>query len=371
MMKNRENIMGFNCGIVGLPNVGKSTLFNALTQTAAAQAMNYPFCTIEPNVGRVGVPDLRLQKLAEIASSGKIIPTQIEVVDIAGLVKGASKGEGLGNQFLGHIRSTDAILHIVRCFENSDITHVNGNVDPIRDIEIVETELMLADLESLKKKEATIAKKNSPERASEKTFLIKAIECLENGILLKNLDISDDERVFADAMHLITRKPILYVCNVNEKEIVSGNNFTKKVSDFANSRNTASLIVSAAIEAEIAVIQDESEKNEYIESLGLLESGLSRVIRGGYDLLNLITFFTVGPVEAHAWTTYQNSKAPTAAGVIHTDFERGFICAETISYDDYIAYNGEVGAKTAGKMRLEGKEYLVNDGDVFHFRFNV
>ncbi|GHT93736.1 ribosome-binding ATPase YchF [Alphaproteobacteria bacterium] len=363
--------MGFNCGIVGLPNVGKSTLFNALTQTAAAQAMNYPFCTIEPNVGIVGVPDPRLSKLAQIAKSGKIIPTQLEVVDIAGLVKGASDGEGLGNQFLGHIRGTDAILHIVRCFENTDITHVHGNVEPIRDIEVVETELMLADLESLKKKEQSIAKKNNPELAAEKSFLAKSIDWLENGKMLRQLKLTEDEEVFANAMHLISRKPILYVCNVNESDVAKGNNLTEKVAEFARGRNSSSVVVSAAIEAEIAVMDDEAEKNEYISSLGLFESGLSRVIRGGYDLLNLLTFFTVGPMEAHAWTTKINSKAPAAAGVIHTDFERGFICAETISYDDYIAYDGESGVKAAGKMRLEGKEYVVHDGDIFHFRFNV
>ena len=363
--------MGFNCGIVGLPNVGKSTLFNALTQTAAAQAMNYPFCTIEPNVGRVGVPDPRLFKLAKIAASAKTIPTQIEIVDIAGLVKGASKGEGLGNQFLGHIRGTDAILHIVRCFENSDITHVNGNVDPIRDIEVVETELMFADLDSLKKKELAIAKKNNPELEAEKKFLAKAIAWLEDGNLLKRLDLSDDEKKIADTMHLITRKPVLYVCNVNEEDVQTGNELTQKVSEFAKNRRTTSLIVSAAIEAEISMIQNEAEKADYIKILGLSESGLSRVIRAGYGLLDLITFFTVGPTEARAWTTYQHSKAPAAAGVIHTDFERGFICAETISYDDYIAYDGETAAKAAGKMRLEGKEYVVKNGDVFHFRFNV
>jgi GTP-binding protein YchF len=363
--------MGFNCGIVGLPNVGKSTLFNALTQTAAAQAMNYPFCTIEPNVGRIGVPDPRLTTLAKIASSGKIIPTQIEIVDIAGLVKGASDGEGLGNQFLGHIRSTDAILHVVRCFEDIDVMHVHGAVDPIRDIEVVEMELMLADLESLKRKEASIAKKNNPNLAAEKNFLAKSIAWLEDGNLMNQLQLTDEDTAFADAIHLITRKPILYICNVSENDIISGNAFTENVKKFAEKRQASSIMISAAIEAEIAVIQDESEKNEYIESLGLSESGLARVIHGGYSLLDLITFFTVGPLEAHAWTIYKNSRAPTAAGVIHTDFERGFICAEIISYDDYVRYNGETGAKSAGRMRLEGKEYLVNDGDVAHFRFNV
>ena len=363
--------MGFNCGIVGLPNVGKSTLFNALTQTAAAEAMNYPFCTIEPNIGRVGVPDPRLFTLAKMANSAKIIPTQIEIVDIAGLVKGASKGEGLGNQFLGHIRGTDAILHIVRCFENNDITHVSGSVDPIRDIEVVETELMLADIESLTKREANISKKNNPELVPERRFLQKAIAWLESGKMLNQLEFSDDEKVFADAMHLITRKPILYVCNVGESEIVSGNAFTREVEAYAKSKSFSHVTVSAEIESEIAVIQDEEEKNEYIQSLGLSESGLARVIRGGYNLLNLITFFTVGPLESHAWTTSKDAKAPTAAGVIHSDFERGFICAETISYEDYIKYDGEAGAKAAGKMRLEGKEYVVQDGDIFHFRFNV
>jgi GTP-binding protein YchF len=363
--------MGFNCGIVGLPNVGKSTLFNALTQTMAAEAMNYPFCTIEPNIGRVGVPDPRLFKLAQIAASKKIIPTQIEIVDIAGLVKGASKGEGLGNQFLGHIRSVDAILHIVRCFENRDITHVNGRIDPIQDIEVVETELMLADLESLRKRELAIAKKNNPELAAEKNYLKKLIGWLEDGKMINQLKLTEEEKIFADTMHLITRKPILYVCNVAENEITSGNTYSKDVENFVKSRNFSSVTVSAAIESEIAVIQDENEKLEYIQSLGLTESGLARIIRGGYDLLDLITFFTVGPIEAHAWTTDKGSKAPVAAGVIHTDFERGFICAETISYDDYVACNGETGAKSAGKMRLEGKEYVVNDGDVLHFRFNV
>lgn len=363
--------MGFNCGIVGLPNVGKSTLFNALTETAAAQAMNYPFCTIDPNVGRVSVPDPRLNKLAEIACSAKIVPTQIEIVDIAGLVKGASKGEGLGNQFLGHIRSTDAILHIVRCFQNDDITHVNGSVDPICDIEVVETELMLADLESLKKREANISRKTNPEFAEEKKFLAKAIAWLEDGNLLNRLVLSPEEEILASAVQLITKKPILYVCNVNEDEIISGNDMTKIVENFAKEREAGTVIISAEIEAEIAVIQDKNEQKEYIESLGLSESGLARVIRGGYKLLNLITFFTVGPIEAHAWTTEKGAKAPVAAGVIHSDFEKGFICAETISYDDYVACNGESGAKNAGKLRLEGRDYTVNDGDVFHFRFNV
>lgn len=363
--------MGFNCGIVGLPNVGKSTLFNALTETAAAQAMNYPFCTIDPNIGRVSVPDPRLTKLAEIASSDRVVPTQIEIVDIAGLVKGANRGEGLGNQFLGHIRSTDAILHLVRCFENSDIAHVNGTIDPIRDIDIVETELILADIESLKKREANVSKKNSPEFVAEKQFLSKAIDWLEGGRLLNQLILSREEEILSRSVQLITRKPVLYICNVSEGEVVSGNSMTEAVGTLAKSRNEQTVIVSAEIESEIAVIRDSNEKKEYIESLGLSESGLARVIRGGYNLLNLITFFTVGPLEAHAWTTKKDAKAPQAAGEIHSDFERGFICAETIGYDDYIACGGEVNAKNAGKMRLEGRDYTVKDGDVFHFRFNV
>lgn len=364
-------VMGFNCGIVGLPNVGKSTLFNALTQTAAAEAMNYPFCTIEPNIGRVGVPDPRLDVLGKIANSTKIIATQIEIVDIAGLVKGASKGEGLGNQFLGHIRSVDAILHVVRCFENDDITHVSGNVDPIRDIGIVETELLLADLESLNKRFQNIEKKNNPELIPEKQLLKKLISWCEDGKMINQSELTADEEKLITSMHLLTNKPILYVCNVNESEVISGNVFTRQVDDFAKARGSSIVIVSAEIEAEIAVIEDKNERDEYIKSLGLSESGLARVIRGGYNLLDLITFFTVGPLEAHAWTVERNSKAPVAAGVIHTDFERGFICAETISYSDYVACNGESGAKSAGKMRLEGRDYIVQDGDIFHFRFNV
>jgi GTP-binding protein YchF len=363
--------MGFNCGIVGLPNVGKSTLFNALTQTAAAEAMNYPFCTIEPNIGKVGVPDPRLLAIAKIAESAKIIPTQLEIVDIAGLVKGASNGEGLGNQFLGHIRSTDAILHIVRCFDSADITHVSGNVDPIHDMEVVETELMLADLESLKKKESAIVKKNNPELATGKKCLRKFIDWLESGNLLNQLEFTEDDGLLLSSMNLITAKPILYVCNTGESEIISGNAYTKTVENFAKDKHSPVVIVSAAIESEIALIPDENEKLDYIRSLGLSESGLARILRSGYSLLNLITFFTAGPTETRAWTIHRGSKAPKAAGVIHTDFERGFICAETIDYNDYITHNGELGAKSAGKMRLEGKEYVVKDGDVIHFRFNV
>lgn len=333
--------------------------------------MNYPFCTIEPNVGRVGVPDPRLDVLGKIANSEKIIATQIEIADIAGLVKGASQGEGLGNQFLGHIRNVDAILHVVRCFENEDITHVSGDVNPIRDIEIVETELLLADLESLNKRYQSIERKNNPELEPEKALLKKLTACCEDGKMISRLELSDEEQKLIIPMHLLTNKPILYICNVNEEEVVSGNIFTRQVEEFAKKQNSPVVIVSAEIESEIAVIEDKNERDEYIKSLGLTESGLARVIRGGYNLLNLITFFTVGPLEAHAWTVERDSKAPAAAGVIHTDFERGFICAETISYGDYVACRGEAGAKSAGKMRLEGKEYVVQDGDVFHFRFNV
>lgn len=363
--------MGFNCGIVGLPNVGKSTLFNALTQTAAAECMNYPFCTIEPNIGVVGVPDTRLDTLAKIALSAKIIPTQLEIVDIAGLVKGASSGEGLGNQFLGHIRQTDAILHVVRCFEDPDIAHVNGSVDPLRDIDIIETELMLADIESLTKRIKFISKKHIPEADKEKAVAERLLAHLEKGQLGFTLDMSSDDKKLAKTLNLLTTKPMLYVCNVNEEDVSTGNALTQNVADVASSKGFGIVVVSAEIEAEIALVIDPVEKKEFIESLGLTKSGLARVIQGGYKLLDLQTFFTVGPKEAHAWTTKINATAPMAAGEIHSDFERGFICAETISYEDYVACNGEANAKAAGKMRLEGKDYLVQDGDIFHFRFNV
>lgn len=366
--------MGFNCGIVGLPNVGKSTLFNALTATAAAEAANYPFCTIEPNVGRVGVPDLRLDKLALMASSQKIIPTQLEIVDIAGLVRGASKGEGLGNQFLGHIRSVDAVIHVLRCFENDDITHVDGSVDPIRDLTTIETELMLADLESLERRMQAGAKKAKGGDLEAKALVAlmeQAKNHLEQGKPAKTMTISKEDADLFQQLQFLSAKPMLYVCNVSEGEASTGNEWTAKVIDYAKNHDARAVVISAAIESEVAGLDSEEDQREFLQSLGLKETGLKRVIHEGYGLLNLLTFFTVGPKEARAWTTHQGSKAPQAAGVIHTDFERGFICAETISYEDYVACEGEAGAKAAGKLRLEGRDYLVKDGDVFHFRFNV
>lgn len=366
--------MGFNCGIVGLPNVGKSTLFNALTATAAAEAANYPFCTIEPNTGRVGVPDPRLEQAAKIAASAKIIPTQLEIVDIAGLVRGASKGEGLGNQFLGHIRAVDAIIHVLRCFEDDDITHVDGSVDPLRDLTTIETELMLSDMESLERRVTSLAKKvksNDMEAKALMPIMEKALTHLQAGNMAKTLPVSPDELPLFKQLQLITAKPILYVCNVAEGEAATGNKFTQQVSEYALKNNGRAVIISAAIEAEVSSLESAKEQQEFLESLGLEETGLKQVIREGYQLLELITFFTCGPKEARAWTTFQGAKAPQAAGEIHTDFERGFICAETISFEDYVACNGESGAKTAGKLRLEGRDYLVKDGDIFHFRFNV
>jgi GTP-binding protein YchF len=366
--------MGFRCGIVGLPNVGKSTLFNALTQTQAAQAANYPFCTIEPNVGQVAVPDPRLDKLAAIASSAKIIPTQLAFVDIAGLVRGASKGEGLGNQFLGNIREVDAIVHVLRCFENDDIQHVDNKVDPIADAETVETELMLSDLESLEKRVPNLVKKGQQGDKEAKTaaqVLGKALALLREGQPARLTEISDEEeaRAFEQAQ-LLTSKPVLYVCNVDEGDAAEGNAQSARVFEKAAREGAVAVVVSAAIEAEIATME-EADRIEFLADLGLSETGLTRVIRAGYDLLHLITFFTVGPKEARAWTVEKGGKAPNAAGEIHTDFERGFIRAETIAYDDYIALNGESGARDAGKLRQEGKEYVVQDGDVLHFKFNV
>jgi len=366
--------MGFKCGIVGLPNVGKSTLFNALTKTAAAEAANYPFCTIEPNVGRVSVPDKRLAVLAAIASSKEIIPTQLEFVDIAGLVRGASKGEGLGNQFLANIRELDAIVHVVRCFENGDITHVEGEVDPLRDIEIIDTELMLADLESLEKRKPNLEKKTKGGDKDAKEALemvTRVLSVLEDGKPARATQVSEDEAKTFKQLQLITSKPVLYVCNVEEEDAATGNAYTQKVADQAKTEGALHVVISAAIEAEIASLESEEEKAEFLESIGLEETGLTQVIREGYKLLDFITFFTIGPKEARAWTVKRNSTAPQGAGEIHTDFERGFICAETIAYPDYVEFKGEQGAKAAGKFRQEGRDYIVNDGDVFHFRFNV
>ncbi|MDR1208053.1 MAG: redox-regulated ATPase YchF [Holosporales bacterium] len=359
--------MGFKCGIVGLPNVGKSTLFNALTQTAAAEAANYPFCTIEPNVGCVGVPDARLGKLAAIAKSKKIIPTQVEFVDIAGLVRGASKGEGLGNQFLGHIKSTDAIIHILRCFKNEDITHVDGSVDPIRDLSTIETELMLADIDSLEKRLAKFNKKPhmlSTDVKDSHDLMQEALSLLASGtsIAPKQGQISRFK-----GLELLSDKPVLLVCNVPEQ---GDNEYTKVVKEYAGVNGYEFMTVSCAVEAELASLEPD-ERTEFLHSLGMAEAGLSKVIRSGYKLLNLCTFFTAGVEETRAWSVNVNSPAPDAAAEIHTDFKRGFICAETISYDDYVSCNGEAGAKAAGKLRLEGKDYIVQDGDVMHFRFNV
>ncbi|WP_166145995.1 redox-regulated ATPase YchF [Methylosinus sp. RM1] len=365
--------MGFKCGIVGLPNVGKSTLFNALTQTAAAQAANYPFCTIEPNVGDVAVPDPRLEKLCEIAGSKQIIPTRLTFVDIAGLVRGASKGEGLGNQFLANIRECDAIAHVVRCFEDGDITHVEGDVDPIRDIETIETELMLADLESLEKRVVPLEKKAKGGDKDAKELLDLMRRCLDlvrDGRPARLVTIAPEERGALAGLGLLSSKPVLYVCNVEEGAAAEGNSFSQKVAARAREEGAASVVVSAKIESEIAVLPAEEQK-DYLEAVGLEEPGLNRVIRAGYALLRLVTYFTVGPKEARAWTIEQGTRAPQAAAVIHTDFEKGFIRAETIAYEDYVALRGEAGAREAGKFRLEGKDYVVADGDVLHFRFNT
>jgi GTP-binding protein YchF len=366
--------MGFRCGIVGLPNVGKSTLFNALTQTAAAQAANYPFCTIEPNVGNVAVPDARLDQLAAIAGSAKIVETQLAFVDIAGLVRGASKGEGLGNQFLGNIREVDAIVHVLRCFEDGDVTHVEGKVDPIADAETVETELMLSDLESLEKRVPNLAKKAAQGDKEAKigvAVLGQALDLLRGGKPARLTVPKDEEeaRVFAQAQ-LLTSKPVLYVCNVDEGDAANGNALSARVFEKAKAEGAQAVVVSAAIEAEIATMPQE-DRGEFLAELGLAETGLARVITAGYKLLKLLTFFTVGPKEARAWTVHVGAKAPNAAGEIHTDFERGFIRAETIAFGDYVACKGEAGARDAGKLRQEGKEYVVQDGDVMLFRFNV
>jgi GTP-binding protein YchF len=363
--------MGFKCGIVGLPNVGKSTLFNALTQTAAAQAANYPFCTIEPNVGDVAVPDPRLDTLSAIAGSKEIIPTRLTFVDIAGLVRGASKGEGLGNQFLANIRECDAIAHVVRCFEDGDITHVEGKIDPLSDIDTIETELMLADLDSLERRIVALEKKakgGDKESKELHELASAALAELREGRPARAAGVAPDQRKAFNSLGLLSSKPVLYVCNVEEESASAGNAFTARVAERAKAEGAVAVVVSAKIESEIAVLPREEQK-DYLEAVGLDEPGLNRVIRAGYDLLHLVTFFTVGPKEARAWTVEAGSRAPRAAGAIHTDFEKGFIRAETIAYEDYVAGKGEAGAREAGKFRLEGKDYVVRDGDVMHFRF--
>jgi GTP-binding protein YchF len=363
--------MGFKCGIVGLPNVGKSTLFNALTETAAAQAANYPFCTIEPNVGEVAVPDPRLETLAKLAKSAEIVPTRLTFVDIAGLVKGASKGEGLGNQFLGNIREVDAIAHVVRCFVDDDITHVANTIDPIADIETIETELMLADLESLEKRVDALEKRlrGQDKEAKETLDLInRSLALLREGKPARLVERkAEDEKLF-HSLGLLTSMPVLYVCNVDEGAAATGNAYARAVEKRAAEEGALSVVISAKIEAEIAVLPRE-EREHFLADIGLQEPGLDRLIRAGYALLHLVTFFTAGPKEARAWTVTKGARAPQAAGAIHTDFERGFIRAETIAYDDYVTTGGEAGAREAGKLRLEGKEYEVADGDVMHFRF--
>ncbi len=366
--------MGFKCGIVGLPNVGKSTLFNALTQSNKAEAANYPFATIEPNIGRVAVPDERLNILSSIGNSKKIIPSFIDFVDIAGLVKGASQGEGLGNKFLGHVREVDAIAHVVRCFEDSNITHVSSKIDPINDIETIILELQLADLESLNNKKLSLEKKlktNDKEVKNQFDIIERILFAIEKGNGAALDELKNDDKKFIDQLNLISLKPTMYVCNVDEESIINGNSFSKKVEQLANKNKNTVVLVSASIEAQIAELENEKDKYEFLKELNLNETTLNKVIKSGYNLLNLINYFTCGPEETRSWTINKNTLAPKAAGKIHTDFEKGFIRAETISYEDFINNNGESGCREAGKLRQEGKDYIVNDGDVMNFLFNV